>query len=106
MTDLPHFALPFRFDRGSAVVVEQDSTDDVVACCTAVLLCPVGFRAELPEFGIEDPTFSQGQVDADTLVSAVRRWEPRAEITFAQEPDAADELVLNVTAAIGVPSID
>jgi phage baseplate assembly protein W len=98
MTDVPHFALPFRFDRGAAVVVEQDSTDEVVGCCLSILLCPTGFRAEMPEYGIEDPTFAQGQVDADNLVSAVRRWEPRADATFTQEPDAADELVLHVGA--------
>jgi phage baseplate assembly protein W len=107
MIDVPHFSLPLRFDRGAAVVVEQDSTDEIVGCCLSILLCPLGFRAELPAYGVDDPTFSEGNVvGVDSIASAVRQWEPRADLTFEQHADAADELIAHVTAAIGAPSTD
>jgi phage baseplate assembly protein W len=86
--------MPFRFDRGAAVVAEQDSTDDVVACVISIMLCPLGFRAELPGYGIEDPTFSQGVVQADDLTAAaVLKWEPRADLVGTVRADLVDQLV-------------
>lgn len=106
MTDVPHFALPFRFDSGAAVVVEQDTNDDVLACVTAILLYPLGWRPEAPTFGIRDPAFSEGIVQRSELARALAEWEPRAETALAGAIDDADELVQIVTVALGVESPD
>jgi phage baseplate assembly protein W len=110
MTDIPHFTLPFRFDAGgvgpTAVVAEQDTTDEIMSCVLAVLLCPRGFRAELPDFGIEDPTFSQGAVDHEPIAAALAEWEPRAHSVVTTRLDAMDELIDHVLVSLGVPSGD
>jgi hypothetical protein len=77
-----------------------------VACVISIMLCPLGFRAELPGYGIEDPTFSQGVVQADDLTAAVLKWEPRADLVMEQRADLVDQLVATVTTRIGVPSTD
>jgi phage baseplate assembly protein W len=106
MTDVPHFILPLQFERGAAVVAEQDSTDEIVSCVLSVLVCPLGFRAELPEYGVNDPTFSMTRVDIDTIGAAVSRWEPRADAALLQSRDALDDLIDYVRVGVGVPSGD
>jgi hypothetical protein len=103
---IPHFTIPLSFDRGAAVVCDQDSADEVVSCVLSVLLCPLHFRAELPEFGIADPTFSMGHVDLEVIADAVRQWEPRASMVMAQRPDLLDELIAYVTATTSAPTTD
>jgi hypothetical protein len=103
---IPHFAIPFRFAGGAAVVTEQDTTDEILGCELAILLCPVGFRVELPEFGIADPTFSQGIPDVDAIAAALIAWEPRSQDTVAGQLDALDELISHVMVRVGTPSDD
>lgn len=110
MTDIPHFALPFRFDTTggavSAAVLEQDTADEIMSCVLAVVLCPVGFREESPEFGIEDPTFTQGFADADAIADAIAEWEPRAVSSVITRVDSMDELLDYVLVSLGVSSGD
>jgi phage baseplate assembly protein W len=106
MADVPHFALPFRIDNGRAVVNDQDTSDDVVTCVVAVMLCPTGYRAELPEFGIDDPTFREGGPDQEAIATAIQRWEPRADTLLGIAGDALDELAFTVSAFIGTRSAD
>lgn len=106
MADIPHFALPFRVENGRAVVNEQDTTDDVVTCVVAVLLCPTGYRAELPEFGIDDPTFREGGPDQEAIATAIQRWEPRADTLLETTRDALDELAYYVSVRLGTRSSD
>lgn len=110
MTDIPHFSLPFRFDTTggypSAAVVEQDTTDEITSCVLAIVLCPLGFRAEQPDFGIADPTFSQGLVDREPIAAAINEWEPRAHSVVGVRLDDADELIDRVLVSLSVPSGD
>jgi hypothetical protein len=106
MIDLPHFSIPFRFVNGAAVVFEQDTTDEIMACDLAILLCPLGFRVELPTFGIPDLTFSQGLPNTDVLEAALAEWEPRSQQLIASEPDALDALIAHVSVRVGTPSED
>jgi phage baseplate assembly protein W len=91
MTDLPHFSLPFRFAPSQAAVNEQDSLDEISDCVLAVLLCPQGFRVELPEFGTPDMTFTQP--DVDQLRTVIDQWEPRAKVALTEQPSRYDELI-------------
>lgn len=106
MADIPHFALPFRFAGGAAVVVEQDTTDEIMSCELAILLCPIGFRVELPDFGIPDPAFSQGVPDVEVIAAALTLWEPRSQEAVTGQLDALDELISHVSVRVGTPSDD
>jgi phage baseplate assembly protein W len=106
MADVPHFALPFRVANGRAVVNDQDTSDDVVTCVVAIMVCPTGYRAELPEFGIDDPTFREGGPDQEAIATAIQRWEPRADTLLGIAGDALDELAFTVSAFIGTRSAD
>lgn len=101
MTDVPHFSLPFRFTP-QAAVSEQDSIDEITDCVLAVLSCPLGFRVDLPEFGIADPVFSTPAVDVDELRTAVDGWEPRAQTVFDEQPDKLDQLLDHVQVLVNV----
>lgn len=99
---IPHFALPFRFEGGSAAVVEQDTEDEVAQCVEVLVSTPVGSRIEdLPEYGIVDPAFVP-VIDTGTILDALETWEPRAVATLAVDTDALDELVQRVEALIAV----
>lgn len=95
MTDVPHFSLPFRF-APRAVVVEQDSLDEIADCVLAIVLYPLGYRVELPEFGIDDPTFSSPHVDVEALREAIDRWEQRAFADLSVQADVLDVFVEHV----------
>lgn len=101
MTDLPHFDLPFRFGP-QAAVVEQDSVEEIAECVLAILLCPQGYRVELPEFGVDDPTFSVPDVDLEAVRAAITTWEPRADAVLSQAPDSLDELIRRVQVLVQV----
>lgn len=85
MPQTPKLAWPFNVSSTGAVdQVEQDTDEEIAACCYAILATEVGTRTELIEFGIEDPTLLVGGVDPDVLLITLERWEPRA-VTLATE---------------------
>lgn len=99
MVDIPHFASPFTLVGTSFGVVDQDSDEDILQCVETVLRTPAGSRDEVPEFGMDDPTFTTdpSQVEADAL-AAIREWEPRA--TAIAEAEILDRIAtLGVTVA-------
>lgn len=98
MADIPHFALPFRFEPQpggtlAAAVVEQDTREDIGACFEAILRTPRGFRDELPAFGISPPEFSQGGPDIALIRSEAEEWEGRASLLLDTDPEALDPLI-------------
>jgi len=102
MTDVPHFSLPFRFATPQAAVTEQDSIDEIADCALAVMLCPLGFRVELPEFGMPDQTFSSPAPDLDEIRAYVEQWEPRAGLTLSEQADKLDQLMQYVETFVRV----
>jgi phage baseplate assembly protein W len=97
---VPHFALPFRLaGDGSFAVVEQDSDDEVVQSVEILLRTRVGSRIELPEYGIEDPTFTVVP-DIAGILDAIADWEPRAQVTIGDEIDSKDELMHNISVQV------
>lgn len=93
MADVPHFSIPFRFGGPPAAVVEQDSIEEIAGCVLTILLCPLGYRPELPDFGTPDQTFATPQADLDVLRAVIDTWEPRAAVLLTQERERFDELV-------------
>jgi phage baseplate assembly protein W len=96
---IPHFSLPFRIHNGSAVVVEQDSTDEILDCVQAICSYPAGSRPEQPDFGIPDQTFRQGGVDTDAIAAAVDQWEPRAHAVASADNSSLADLISQVAVA-------
>lgn len=104
MAEVPHFAIPFRFEFGPdgvrhAAVNEQDSVEDITACVESIIRTPIGYRQELPDFGIRDQTFTQGMINTDDILIAIAQWEPRAEILIEEDPSKLDQFIAiaNVT---------
>lgn len=114
MAEVPHFAVPFRFEQDGmghshAAVNEQDSVEDVTDCVIAIVSCPLGYRLELPNFGIRDQTFSQGGIDTNDLQIAIAQWEPRADILIEEDESNLDRfisLARVVTGKINTPQQD
>jgi phage baseplate assembly protein W len=92
VSDVPHFSLPFRFATPQAAVSEQDTVDEVGDCILSILVCPVGFRVELPTFGTPDPTF-ESPIDLDAIQTSIETWEPRAAMALTEQPDLLDVMV-------------
>lgn len=74
---VPRLSWPLVLDGSSLEVVEQDSLDEIAQCATLVVSTQVGSRAELPAYGIEDPTGERDPNTAD-IIAAITEWEPRA----------------------------
>jgi phage baseplate assembly protein W len=104
MTDVPHFALPFRFSSPAAAVTEQDSLDEIANAVYAILVCPVGFRVESPLFGVPDQTFAMPAPDLDEIRNAIETWEPRAAALLSERPDVIDALIARVEVLVQVRS--
>lgn len=104
MPDAPHFALPFRFATPQAAVNEQDALDEIADCVLAILVCPQGFRIELMQFGLPDPTFSTPAPSLNSIRQTVTTWEPRAAVLLNEHPDYLDELAAHVDVLVSVRS--
>jgi phage baseplate assembly protein W len=99
----PHFGLPFRFSRSSAVVAEQDTIDDIANCVEAILLTHIGWRDEVPGFGVPElafrlPSSRSGRIE--TINALVSDQEPRASILMTEAPDRYDNLISHVLTTI------
>jgi hypothetical protein len=99
--ETPHFAHPFTIaplpdGTLAAVVREQDEIDEITDCVTRIVSFKRGDRDELPDFGIDDPTFAQQPVDTRLLSTQVAEWEDRVEVDAESSIDSFDELIDNV----------
>lgn len=98
----PHFAFPFKRSGGLVRTVEQDTEEHVMACENVIVRCPVGFRAERPEFGWPFPEFRTAPLDLSELEAALRRWEPRGQASAQEWADEADAAVREIQVEVGV----
>lgn len=92
MIKTPHFAFPFRREGGRVVAVEQDTAEHVMGCEQVISRTPLGVRLERPEFGWPHPTFRNAPLDPQGLLQALRRFEPRSQVTgHEQAIDVANQ---------------
>jgi hypothetical protein len=102
--DVPEPVLkwPFRMaaDESHIPFIEQDTAEEYEQCVALVLTTRPGEFPDEPDFGFEDPTFSEGGVQEADLSAAVRRWEPRAHVYFTLDEliDFAQEVGIKVEA--------
>jgi hypothetical protein len=97
--ELPHFNAPFQIGRQGAIVVEQGSPENERANIYNIAVCPKGFRDDLPDFGIPDPTFQTLPLDLKPIEEALRKYEPAADITVAQHLEGLAAAGVLVTAS-------
>lgn len=77
----PHFRYPFKFGSGvdkHALVNEQNSEEDVMACVYAIIKTQRGWRDDLPDFGIVPQIFSEQPLKIEHIHAALDQWEERA----------------------------
>jgi phage baseplate assembly protein W len=86
-----HFAAPFVIKRAGTNVVEQNSPEDVAACVLRICQCPVGYREDLPQFGIPSLEFASVPLQLAGVEEAVKRWEPRALLETTEEAEALQQ---------------
>lgn len=86
---IPHFQMPFVLIasglQSGVVVVEQDTTEEVVANVNTIVACQIGQCPQIPPFGRPEITFAQEPVDTDELVFSIQQWEPRASEDVASQ---------------------
>jgi phage baseplate assembly protein W len=95
---IPKFDIPFTVSGGKAVVVEQDSDEEIVDCVYAILATERGERAEEPTFGLPDPAFREAGADLDQIRSVAEEWEPRARTLTESDFDG---IVQKVRVSVG-----
>jgi len=104
MADVPHFALPFQLGPAGAPVVEQDSIDDIANCVTAIAVTHIGWRAEVPTFGIPDLVLRRVPIGAEDINSWISNQEPRALLTVEERPDKVDSLIDYINIGVSIVS--
>lgn len=94
---VPHFALPFRFAGGRAVVNEQGSPAEISDAVAAVALYTRGERLERPTFGVSDQTFREGGADPARVLAEIHESESRATLAAAADATAIRERASRIT---------
>lgn len=89
-----------QFGPGGFRTVAQDSDDDIVGCCAAVLSYPTGSRPERPDFGVTEQAFHENGPNVVEIRSALAAWEPRAHTTI----EVTDLDLMTLTAKVRVQS--
>ncbi len=93
----PHFAPTFALTKKGSKVVEQGSPEDLQARAKNVLVCPVGFRADRPEFGAPPTLFETIPLNVRGIHDAVAKWaEVDAAVTEAALPEALSSRQITV----------
>lgn len=80
---VPHIAWPLELIGGHLAVLEQDSLDEVTQAVNVLLHTPRGARVLAPDFGIDDPTFTEG-LDTDEVLTQVAAYEDRAVVDVVE----------------------
>jgi phage baseplate assembly protein W len=98
---IPHFDYPFQFNaNGRVQVVEQDSEDDIINCVVALIKTPLGFREDLPDYGVADIIFGDGALDTEQIHTAISMWEERADVILTESNITVDQLVRYVSVMV------
>lgn len=97
--DTPHFRYPFRFSAGTdkhALVNQQGTEDEIMDCVTAVLKTPIGFRDDLPDFGIPDEVFQEQPLRVEDVHTSLDQWEPRAAYRVLTDVNYREQLTARI----------
>lgn len=89
---------PLELAGSSLAVVDQDSDEDIVQCAKAILCHRPGDRADIPQMGVPDFTFSERPLDLDAAQEVLRRHEPRADTLLIEDPQQLEQWVADIQA--------
>ena len=93
----PHFQNSVALDPfGQFLANPQDSYEEIAASVAMVVGTLVGERTMLPDFGIEDPEFTN--IDVTSIEQTISLWEPRANANVSVTYD--DNNVASLSVAI------
>jgi phage baseplate assembly protein W len=84
--DIPQYSLPLRIVGGQFAVVEQGTIDEVRDQVEVLIRTPRGSRLDLPDFGIDDPTF-RSEPDLDEIRDAIETYAEGAVVHIDSEID-------------------
>ena len=98
------FAFPFRFDPAGGGVALSEYEENIRQNISIILGTQPGERQMLPKFGcrIHELLFAPnngyaGQIAAEYVKDALRRWEPRIEVERVDAvPDHSGSIRVNV----------
>lgn len=90
--------MPFNFGpRGeSPLVHEQQSQEEIEDAVSNILRYTIGFREDLPGFGIPDFSFKQTPIPLGPITNAILEYEPRASALVTGDLSRLEELIENV----------
>jgi hypothetical protein len=92
---VPHLAIPCTLDYdGTAAVVEQDTSVEVVQSVAMCVGSRPGQRLLVPIYGVPDPTF--GVLNRAAVAGACGRWEKRATVSVQVVPGGNERVVVEV----------
>jgi hypothetical protein len=97
---VPHFAMPFAFRAGAAVVCEQDSIEEIGDAVANICRYTIGDRPEKPTFGTPPLLFVEGGPDPGLLAATVASQEPRAVLAAAADGSQLEELVVAIAITV------
>lgn len=98
---IAHFRFPFSIDINTGVAaVEQGSVAEIQSNVLMIASCGLGECAELPSFGIPDPTFQAAPPSSDLIAAAIEQLEPRADpqiVTSILDDWSSWQMAINAT---------
>jgi hypothetical protein len=97
---LPHFAAPFIIGRHGTDVVNQGSPGDLEARAYNVLVCPIGFREEEPEFGRPELLFKAIPLDTNAIRDAIERWATEP-VNVTESGEIGEPWIRNAIVQVG-----
>lgn len=93
----PHFDFPFRRGAdGKVVCNEQGTQAQITAQQMRVLVTPMGYRDDRPDFGWPWPEFTNIPIDLSGLRDAFVRLVPDADVRIEEWADAADAAIRHI----------
>jgi hypothetical protein len=61
---------------------------------------PLGFREDLPDYGVADIIFGDGALDTEQIHTAISMWEERADVILTESNITVDQLVRYVSVMV------
>jgi hypothetical protein len=101
MSEPVHLTSPFTFNnRGIASVQIQDSPEEHRTRAYNVVVCPIGFRDDLPEYGIPELLFSRVPLDVESLKTAIERWAEIEKVSASEAEEIFQSADRKVTVEV------
>ena len=101
--DIPHVAFPLTFNVNGPGYVDQNTLEHLASQVYGVLVCPIGYRDDIPAFGIPWPQFTNAPPNTQAIQEAILQWVPSAtlDVSSYQDPSSDQFWHIQVTVSGG-----